>query len=931
MSDADAPEILGLPFDLHERYALTRRLVRLLWPERSAPLRLLDVGGHSSPLKQVLPNDTVVLTDPKPPGSLTGLELRFDSYVQGDGLTLPFAERSFDLVTAHDTLEHVPALLRPAFLEELLRVTRTFLILNGPVYEPRTALAESVIARLQEQLSLGENLFLHEHRRFGLPEREAIERALASRRVEHVSIPNGRLSLWVAGNAAKDLANALFPSGQLAEIVDQALNSAESFRQPCGLGYRMAYVVAAGPEGSTALERIREAFPLSEEDDEEVMDRTLALLENFVRETPMAAAAARQRELETKLAELQAAHDRVTSTAGYRLLQQLHRAFDRVAPWGTRRRSFLLAPTRAVRIGLRQGWGTLLRKATRVWRWAPGLWARAVPPLERLSWDERYDLWLRLTVLSPRRMRRMRTEARTLPYRPLISVIVPVYDPEPRWLRAAIESVRAQAYGNWELCLVDDGSTREEVRQLLTDFARRDQRIKVRFGDRNRGISEASNAALDMATGEFVGFLDHDDELKPNALFEVAKLLNRHRDIDYVYSDEDKVDLDGWVTDPFFKPDWSPELLMSVNYVTHFSVYRAELVRSLGGLRSRYDGSQDYDLALRVTEATKKIAHIPVPLYSWRKVPGSAATSLDFKAYAFEAGTRALEDALDRRGSPGVVEHGLIEGRYRVRYEIRGHPRVVVVIPTRDRVDLLERCVDSIRNRSTYDRYELFVIDNGSREPRTFDYLATFPGRVMRYPHEFNFSTMMNAALEEIGDTDFVLLLNNDTEVIAPEWLDSMVEHGQREEVAAVGARLLFRTGTPQHEGIVVGLGGSPARNVAHDYFGLGQTVRNCSAVSAACMLTRPEVFRGLGGFDERLSVAWGDVDFCLRAREKGYEIVYTPYALLYHDEGSTRGVGGMHGPEDDELFLARWGGYRDPYYSPCFDPDTPFELALRG
>jgi GT2 family glycosyltransferase len=360
-------------------------------------------------------------------------------------------------------------------------------------------------------------------------------------------------------------------------------------------------------------------------------------------------------------------------------------------------------------------------------------------------------------------------------------------------------------------------------------------------------------------------------------------------------------------------------------------VYRTEVVRSLGGLRAGFDGSQDYDLVLRVTEATKRIAHIPSPLYSWRKVPGSAAASLDFKPYAFEAGKRALEDALARRGTPGLVERGLVEGRYRVRYEIRSHPRVVIVIPTRDRAELLERCVDSIRSRSTYDRYELVVIDNGSREPRALEYLASFPGRVMRYPHEFNFSTMMNAAVEDVGDAEFVLLLNNDTEVIAPEWLDAMMEHGQREEVAAVGARLLFRTGEPQHEGIVVGLGGSPARNVAYDYFELGQTIRNCSAVSAACMLTRPEVFRGLGGFEERLAVAWGDVDYCLRATEKGYEVVYTPYAVLYHDEGSTRGVGGMHGPEDDELFLARWRGYRDPYYSPCFDPARPFELALEG
>ena len=614
---------------------------------------------------------------------------------------------------------------------------------------------------------------------------------------------------------------------------------------------------------------------------------------------------------------------------GHRLLPRFRRALDRLAPWGTRRRSLLLAPARAIRIGQRQGWGTLLRKAVRVWRWIPRLWVRAVPLPERLTWEERYDLWLRLTVLSPRRLRRLRREARRLRYRPLVSVVVPVHDPEPEWLQAAIDSVRAQAYGNWELCLADDGSTREDVRRLLADAERSDPRIRLRFNDRNRGIAAASNAALEMASGEFVGFLDHDDELMPHALFEVARLLNRAPDVDFVYSDEDKVGLDEWRTDPFFKPDWSPDLLMSVNYVTHFSVYRAEVLRTVGGLRPGFEGSQDYDLALRVTEATERIAHIASPLYSWRKVPGSAAASLEFKPYAFEAGTRALQEALDRRGTPGSVEPGQVGGRYRVRYVIRDRPRVVIVIPTRDRRDLLERCVDSIRDRSTYDRFELLVIDNASRESRTLEYLASLPGRVLSYPHEFNFSMMMNAAVDDVGETDFVLLLNNDTEVVAPEWLEAMIELGQREEGGGVGARLLYRTGEPQHEGIVVGLGGSPARNVAYGYFELGRTIRNCSAVSAACMLTSPEVFRALGGFDERLAVAWGDVDFCLRAREKGYEVAYTPYAVLYHDEGSTRGVGGMHGPEDDEIFLARWEGYRDPYYSPCFDPSTPFDLPL--
>jgi GT2 family glycosyltransferase len=923
--------LLGLPFDLHERYSLTRSLVDRLRPERREPLRILDVGGHSSPLKHLLPDEVIVLADPKPPGSLVPIPLRCDGYVQSSGSVLPFRDGAFDVVTAHDTLEHIPSPDRAPFIRELVRVSGGFVILNGPVYGLQTVRAEEILVRLQERLSLGENVFLNEHRKFGLPQRESIERVLDAEGAPWVAIPNGRLALWLATNAAKDLATALFPAGTLSEVVDRAVNTATPLRDLGGTCYRTAYVAITGEAGVDAFRRLRadaESVPESEAG-AEGLEETLNLLEEFVREAPMAAGTARQRELEARLAELRASQERITHSAGYRVINRVHRSFDRMAPWGTRRRSVLLAPARAVRVVDREGGGAFLRRLAMVWRWVPRLFRPARPAVDGMSRDERYELWLSTVVLSSKQIRQMRRWARTFSYRPRISVVLPVYDPEPAWLRAAIDSVRSQVYDRWELCIVDDGSGREDVREVIRDYQGSDPRIRVRYHERNQGISAASNAAMELATGEFIGFLDHDDELRPNALYEVVRLLNQRGDLDYIYSDEDKKELSGWLTEPFLKPDWSPDFLMSVNYVTHFSVYRAELLREVGGFRTEYDGSQDYDLVLRVTERTGDIAHIPLPLYSWRKVPGSAAASLDFKDYAYAAGKNALEAALERRGYRGTVEHGLVEGRYRVRYEIRGQPKVCIIIPTRDRVDLLERCVESVRRASTYEHYELLVVDNDSREGRTQEYLKAFPGRAMRFPGAFNFARMMNAAAEEAGDADYLLFLNNDTEVIAPEWIEAMVEHGQRPEVAAVGARLLFPNGEPQHEGIVLGLEGAPAKNVAMPYFRMGRTIRNVSAVTAACMLVRPDVFRGLGGFEERMAVAWSDVDFCLRAREKGYEIVYTPYALLYHDEGSSRGLGGMHGEEDDALFPSRWAGYRDPYYSPAFDIMRPFELPV--
>ncbi len=920
--------LLGLPFDLHERYSLARTIANLLAPDRQRPLRVLDVGGHSSPLKYLLPDDTVVIIDVKPPGTLTHLEIKYDHYVQGSGAVLPFVDGAFDLVTAHDTLEHVPAAARAPFLRELLRVSRGHVLLNGPVYDPQTARVERVIARLQERLGRGENVFLGEHIRMGLPERRTIEAFLQEAGTSWTSIPNGHLGLWLAGGVMKDLALALFPTGELTDLVDHVLNSSPTLRSIAGRSYREAYVIAVGPEGREALDRVREGVPIPPLANMQGFDEAVNELEAFVRRAPAVPQLERERELQAQIEQIETAYRRATAGTGHRLLERMEKAMASIAPWGSRRRSLLLAPARAARMVMRRGWGATLLQLVQVWRWVPKLWRRAMPPPERLSPQERYEIWLRLEVLPPAAIRRMRREAKRFSYGPQISIVMPVFDPEPAWLRAAIESVRKQAYSSWQLCIADDGSTRTDVKQLLEREARRDSRIVVRTLEANMGISAASNAALEMATGEFVGFLDHDDELKPNALYEVVRLLNEQRDLDYIYSDEDKKELDGSLTDAFFKPDWSPDFLMSVNYVTHFSVYRAEVLRRIEGFRSKYDGSQDYDLALRVTESTDNIAHIPLPLYSWRKVPGSAAASLDFKDYAYVTGKMALEAALERRGHSGSVEHGIVEGRYRARYDIRGEPSVAIIIPTRDRRDLLERCVESIRSASTYPRYRILAVDNDSKEPETLEYLDAFPGDVFRYPGEFNFAAMMNAAAQQAGDADMLLFLNNDTEVIAPEWIEALLEHGQRPEVAAVGARLLLPNGDPQHEGIVVGVAGAAATNVSLEYFGLGRTIRNCSAVTAACMMIRQPVFRELGGFEERLAVAFNDVDLCLRAREKEYEVVYTPYALLYHDEGSSRGLGGTQAAADEAFFRERWSGYRDPYRSIGLDGDRAFELG---
>lgn len=636
--------------------------------------------------------------------------------------------------------------------------------------------------------------------------------------------------------------------------------------------------------------------------------------------------AIRQREAETEGLRRQ-----FEQTLGQRMKRGLRRFVDRIAPWGTRRRSLILTPARLLKVGRTQGWGTFFARLAKVWEWIPRMFGRAYPNVDRLSPSQLYTLWLELTMLAPKRVRQARRDARHLTYQPRVSIVMPVYNTDPRWLRGALVSVLGQVYANWELCVVDDGSRDPATLEVLREYERRDPRVRVRYSETNGGIVAASNIGLAMATGEFVGFLDHDDELKKTAVYEVVRLLNEDPSLDFVYSDEDKRGEDGRLVDPFFKPDWSPDLLMSVNYVTHFAVYRKEVVDRVGGLRKGFEGSQDYDLALRITESTHRIGHAPVPAYTWRMISGSAAQKVDAKPYALTAARKALADAIQRRGYGGRVEAGLIEGRYRVRYDIKGEPKLTIIIPTRDKATMLRRCIDSIKKRSTYRNYEIMVVDNESRERATREYLRSFDGRVVEYPHPFNYAKMMNFAVREAGETPFVLLLNNDTEVISEGWIEALLEHGQRPEVAAAGARLLYPNGTPQHEGIIMGFPGVTAGNVDFNgYDGMGETIRDCSAVTGACMLMRTDLYLELGGLEEQLGVAFNDVDLCLRAREKGFEIVYTPYALLYHHESATRGK--LHPDEDEQFFRARWGEpgeYRDPYYSPNLDIRRPFQLDL--
>lgn len=950
-------EALELPFDLFERYELTRRVLLCLCPalEQGEPLQVLDVGGHSSPLKHFVPAARIALADIEPPGSLTRVPLRYDAYVRASGARLPFGNGSFDVTTAHDTLEHVPAESRMDFLHELLRVSRRFVVLNGPLYHPRVAQAERQLDEFLQRALSDDNRFLHEHASLGLPRSEEIEGLLKELGAPFVRIPNGNLLVWQVVNALRNYVRALPDSEVLASSMERAFNVSLASHDFGGLCYRQAYVIAKSPEDAAALTRVEETFaPVGLSGDLlEKLDLD-ALIDDFgkhagaVREsfeksrravTRLAATLQGKDEAladqAARLEHFQAEVSRLTSTTGYRLLQRLRAGIEVLAPRGTNRRDLFVATSRAANMVLTDGMAVLLRRAPWFWQWPPrpGNLPASPPDLPSsqrdflsLSRDDQYQLWLKAHELTGRELRQMRREATRFTFRPKISIIMPAYNSNPVWLSEAIDSVRSQIYPRWELCIADDGSTDTSTRAVLGRYSHR-LRIKVVRLQANRGIAAASNAALALATGEYVGLLDHDDELKPDALFEVVKLLNARRDLDYIYSDEDKKEFDGRLVEALFKPDWSPDLLMSVNYVTHFSVYRKQIIDCVGGFRPGYDGSQDYDLVLRVTERTDRVAHIAKPLYSWRKHPGSAAASLQAKEFAIDAGRRALEDAAARRGTPATASYELERGRYRVRYATN-KAKIAIIVPTRDGVTMLRRCLETIEARSSYRHYEIVVVDNCSRDGKTLEYLSSLQWRVMRYPHRFNVSKIVNFAAGSV-ECDALLLLDNSSEVIASDWMEAMLEHGMRPGVAAVGARLLHPNGNSQHEGMIIGIRGESAGNVDHaGYFCLGNCVRNVSAVTDACMLTRASVFRELGGFEEHLGVALGDVDFCLRAREKGYLIVYTPYAALYRHESATSPS--LHSDEDERFFRKRWGNpgeYHDPYYNRNLDLRYPFTL----
>jgi glycosyltransferase involved in cell wall biosynthesis len=596
--------------------------------------------------------------------------------------------------------------------------------------------------------------------------------------------------------------------------------------------------------------------------------------------------------------------------------------------------------------------GTPLRALVgRVSMWNHGrLTRRKARRMARAVGDARsYQAWIdAFDTLTPTVVESFRLRCRHLERRPLISVVMPVFNPNLEHLADAVRSVQAQIYGEWELCIADDASTAPGVKEWLAELAQRDPRVKVVRRESNGHISEASNSALAVAEGEYVALLDQDDLLRPHSLLIVAEALNRWPDAAMLYSDEDKLDARGRRTGHYFKSDWNPYLLRSHNIVSHLGVYRRSLVMEVGAFRCGFEGAQDYDLALRCSERVQahQVVHLPFVLYHWRVHEKSTARGLGAKPYARRAAERALQEHLDRCGIAGHA--GSTSCGYRVQYALPDpQPRVCIVVPTRNKADLLRACIGSVLEGTLYGNYEIVIVDNGSDEDEALAYLQSIAEhpkvRVLRDARAFNFSRLNNEAVQQT-DAELVCLLNNDIEVLSPGWLGEMVSLAMQPDVGAVGAKLLYPDGTVQHGGVIVGIGGVAAhahkhfRSIDPGYIGRARLIQEVSAVTAACLVVRRRAYLAVHGFDEEhLAVAFNDVDFCLKLKAHGLHNVWTPYAVLCHHESVSRGIDDDPRKEarfrrEADYIRYRWEHVirHDPAYSPNLSlHDEQFALAF--
>ncbi len=992
--------LLDMPFDQYQRYRASEEIITIIKEETGRKkLKILDVGGYfknsegqdTLPLMDFFPEDEIIVLDKA--------DCRLPRYIQGDATAMPLCHKAFDVLACQDVLEHISPSQREKFLDNLLQTTKDFVVLGAPFKTENSILAEKILYEFIRKTLKAKHRELEEHIENGLPDLENIKSFLANKKISYCDFPSGYLNNWLLLMMVKHYILDLPDPQKLSILIDRFYNRNyyESDQRPPA--YRHMFVISKSKKNRYILGKISEKFKnyrekykhLTLERSDFSNLQTLLALEALKDKNKIEELNSQIYHLNKKIKPLekliqnQTIHLQNYKEEVYEKkihilnlekkisdqkvhLQNFSREVKEFKRKSQEKNSLIQSLKKDIYdkevhiLNIENNMNMILK--SKVWKLADFFrkmfymrLLKVFPPLQKamltltregfssfwkkvkrremLRAKDLYDIWIEQNTLNEEKIREAKEEIEKFPFLPKISIIMPVYNVEKIWLEKAIESVIDQIYTNWELCIVDDASTRSKTKATLLKY-KENNKIKIKFLAKNKGISEASNEALSLATGDYVGFLDHDDELSADALYENAKLLNKHPEADLIYSDEDKISSEGKRIEPYFKPDWSPDLFLSYNYICHFSLFRKKMIDRIKGFRTGLEGSQDYDLLLRFTEKTDKIFHIPKVLYHWRQIKGSTATVHKEKISHIENSMKALQEALHRRKIEGVVEKGINFDQfesYRVRRTIKDSPLVSIIIPMKDMVSFLKRNLDSIEEKTDYKNYEIIIVDNNSQEQETRDYFEIIRKKsqikIIEYKDAFNFSKINNFAVTK-AKGEHLLFLNNDMEVIAKGWLTSMLEHSSRKEVGAVGAKLIFPNNTIQHAGTVLGLGGVAGHSHKHfpaesnGYFGALNTIRNYSAVTAACMMTRKDIFEEVGKFDEiHLSVAFNDVDLCLKMREKGYLVVYTPFSSLCHYESTSRGYD--LNPDEILYMKNRWGQtlFSDPYYNPNLTFDS--------
>lgn len=557
---------------------------------------------------------------------------------------------------------------------------------------------------------------------------------------------------------------------------------------------------------------------------------------------------------------------------------------------------------------------------------------------EQKEEEKNYKIWIKENEPNEQELQEQRRYK--FEYKPKISVIVPMYNTKEKYLDELIDSLIKQTYENWELCLADGSDKKEKyVERLISQ----DKRIKYKFLNANKGISENSNCALELATGDYIALLDHDDILPPFSLYEIVKCINNDKEAEFIYTDEDKILEEKEIRlGPHFKPDYAHDTLMSYNYICHFSILKKSLLERIGGFRKEFDGSQDYDLIFRATEQANRVIHIPKILYHWRMNINSVALTASAKPYAYEAAKRAISSHLDRIGVEAKVEDGAILGMYRVNYKVSGNPKVSIIIPNKDHKNDLEKCINSILEKTTYENYEIVIVENNSQTNEIFKFYKELEKnkkiKIVKYDEEgFNYSKINNFGVKK-SEGDYIVLLNNDTEIITNDWLETMLGNCQREDVGIVGAKLLYKDLKVQHAGVVLGMTGVAGHvNLGANleepgYMSRNVIIQNYSAVTGAMMMISKKDFLDVGGLDEEFPIAYNDIDLCLKIREKNKLVVMNPYAQAYHYESKTRGYDNKEKEkirrleEESAKLKEKWKEVfekEDPYFNKNFRHDT--------